>query len=141
MPPQPRLTPATKAVITKNTDRANIAMVPLAADDLSVRIVQGEREPTMRGWVFDTSTSMRAVPTPYFRRSGKGPIHTLYVIAPIPAGKKSPVEKVEPANVAGAIISASISFGANAAYGQGIDKVWLDPDGSVHLQRAGRDVK
>jgi hypothetical protein len=59
----------------------------------------------------------------------------LYVIVPMPTGRKSPVMKVEPANVPGAQVSANISFGDGAVYGSGTDKVWLDASGAVHIQR------
>ena len=88
--------PATKAVATQNPDGANLNILPLVTPDLNVRIITGQMQPFVQGWLPETKT-MRdagARPCAYFTRQGTGPVHFLYVFSPCPAGGASPVVSV-----------------------------------------------
>lgn len=135
--PDARMDPASKRITTINPDRPTVAIVPLPVDGLDVSIVKGETQPTYRGWIANDTLELQAVPTPYYTRRAKGPVHTLYVFAPVPAGKTCPIARVEPGGVAGAAISARIVFAEHAVYGQGTDEISLMADGEVVARRAG----
>jgi hypothetical protein len=125
-----------KSVTTTNQERANIAIIPLASRELNLRIVSGQKEPEMLGWIADSAYKMRAVPTAYYSIKGKGPVHFLYAFAPMPAGKSSPIARIEPAEVNDASIAAKIIFVDGAVYGRGSDEIVLKQNGTVELKRA-----
>ena len=130
----------TKRVTTTGVDRPTLAIVPLPAEGLDVRIVKDQTEPGLLGWIANDTMELQPVPTALFKRQAKGAVHTLYVLAPAPPKADSPVVRVEPADVAGAVCAASIVFGERSAYGRGTDKVYLTGDGRVVLQRGGKPL-
>ena len=85
----------------------------------------------MLGWIADSAYQMRAVPTAYYSIKGKGPVHFLYVFAPMPAGKPSPITRIEPVDVNDASIAAKIVF----AGGDMADQVALMRNGTVQMKR------
>jgi hypothetical protein len=129
---QAQIDAETSAVATTDEQRANIVVLPLAAPDLSVRIVQGQKEPELQGWISDHGYELRAVPTAIFTRHCAGPVHTMYVFAPVPPGGSSPVVSVT-ASRAG----KKSSLGADITLPNGkIDHLELRQNGSLELERA-----
>src|SRR5262249_5402799 len=57
---------ATKSVTTTDSDKANVAIVPIASGDFDVRVVKGQSEPEMLGWIATSAYQMKAVPTVYY---------------------------------------------------------------------------
>jgi hypothetical protein len=123
---------ATCSVSTADQQRAKLAIRPLKTDDLAVRVVKGQTEPEMQGWISDHTFDQRPVPTAIFTRKSAGPVHLLYVFAPAPAGKPFPVTSVTPAaTTATSLISASITL-----HGGGSDNLQLLKDGTLLLNRS-----
>ncbi len=89
------------AVVTKNKKSSNIAILPLPTGDLDVKVVAGQEEPVLRGWIIahGTERKVRPIPVAVFKKKGSGTTHFLYVFYPIQAEEKLPVKSVEPLTV------------------------------------------
>jgi hypothetical protein len=119
-------------VTTADPKRASLTIHPLKSDDLSVRIVKGQTEPEMQGWISDHTYDQRAVPTASFTKKSPGPIHLLYIFAPAPPGQPSPVRSVTPADQKeSSLVSATITLHDGTS-----DSLSLLKDGSLLLNRA-----
>jgi len=90
---------AAKSVRTTDTAGANLTIIPLADDGLDVRIVSGQKEPVVQGWIRSGTYDCRPIPTPIFERRQSGPAGFAYVFYPLPEGAKCPVVAVEPLEV------------------------------------------
>jgi len=69
--------PGTKSVRTVCPGKANLLLLPLAAGDLSVKIVKGQEDP-VQGWI---PSRKRPIPTAIYRRETECPatfVHVLY---------------------------------------------------------------
>jgi hypothetical protein len=77
-------------VITQNAD-ANVAVVPMSDDRLTVRVVKGLDDP-VQGWA---NSPWRPVPTAVYSLAGKATTYLAYAICPTPAEKKVPVVSVK----------------------------------------------
>jgi len=108
-----------KSVTTTNADSSNLSVFGICCGNaasaqrptsdqgsipaaypvsLSVRIVSGQEEPVVQGWMPAGSTSVykvRPIPTPIFEKEAAGPTAFAYVIYPTPKGGKCPVERVD----------------------------------------------
>jgi hypothetical protein len=123
---------ATCAVKTGDPKRASLAILPLNTDGLSVRIVKGQTEPTMQGWISNATYDQRAVPTAIFTKKAVGPVHLLYVFSPAPVGQLSPVVSVTPALATDmSVVSSTIKLRSGDS-----DNLMLLKDGSVTLNRS-----
>lgn len=100
----------TKSVVSQVDSRANLAILPLATPDLEIRIVKGQTEPVMQGWIPDYSRPAAKLPRPvaYYTRKAAGAVHFLYVFAPIAPGEPCPVTAVQPAAVPGTALAATV---------------------------------
>lgn len=87
---------AAKSVHTTDARGANLSIIPLADDKLSVRIVSGQKEPYVQGWIRDGGYTCKPIPTPVFTREQAGPASMAYVFYPTPEGSKCPIAAVEP---------------------------------------------
>lgn len=90
---------ASKSVRTTDAKGANLTILPLADDGLSVRIVSGQKEPIVQGWIRDGAYTCRPIPTPIFSREQSGPSSFAYVFYPTPEGGKCPVVGVDALDV------------------------------------------
>lgn len=126
----------TARVTTTGRERATLAIIPLPAPDLTVKIIKGQTEPELLGWIGNDTLDLVPVPTAYYTRRAKGPVHTLYVLAPAPPGKASPIDRVEPGTTTNAAVSAKIVFAKDAVYGRGADEVAMTAEGEVVARRA-----
>ncbi len=89
---------ASLRVDTLNTDAANLALVPVARDGLSLRIVKGQEDPVL-GWV--PRERHRAIPTAVYEKTGVPPQVFVTLLFPYPAGDPPVVEaELLDANVA-----------------------------------------
>ncbi len=77
------LDPATLAVQTTNADQANLALIPVDRDGLTVRIVKGQEDP-VQGWA--PMASHRAVPTPIYEKRGSCPQTFVTLLVPCGPG-------------------------------------------------------
>jgi hypothetical protein len=92
-----RVDAATCAVSAADPGRAGLTILPLKTDDLTVRIVKGQTDPEMQGWISDHTYDQRPVPTAVFTKKSTGPIHLLYVFVPTPPARACPVASVSAA--------------------------------------------
>ncbi|MFZ2642297.1 MAG: heparinase II/III family protein [Verrucomicrobiia bacterium] len=111
----------TKTVRTDNTD-ANLAVVPLAGDGLSVQIVKGKEDEPVQGWA---GHPWRAIPTAIYAKSGKGVVTFLFVLAPSAKGAQASIRRVERA-------------GADAA--TPVARIVFTDDHSLELSQSGTEV-
>lgn len=87
---------ASLSVHTSDADSANLAIVPLRSDGLSVRVVSGQEEPVVQGWMPERPYKVRPIPTPIFARECPGDTTFLYAFYPTPQGVRCPIERIEP---------------------------------------------
>lgn len=84
------------AVRTTNEGSANLWILPLPVEGLSVRIVKGEEDP-VQGWA---NHPWRPVPTAIYSVKGEGTRKMLFVLFPLPPGRdEPPVKYVKPLTV------------------------------------------
>jgi hypothetical protein len=124
----------TYAVTTADPERAKLTILPLKTDGLSVRLVKGQTEPGMQGWISDHTFDQRPVPTAIFTKKSAGPVHLLYVFAPAAAGQPFPLVSVTP----GAPPDASAVSAVITLRDGGADNLLLLKDGSLRLTRSNR---
>lgn len=125
---------AARSVATQRPGEANLGIFPLVSGDLSVRIISGQEEPALQGWLPREHGRTGAFPRPTacFTRRGRGVVHFLYVFAPARPGEKVPVRSVSAGDAQGAAISATIAFGDR------VDVVTLDADSVLRFEGEGR---
>lgn len=101
-----------RSVVTQNAKGAQLGIFPLPTPELQVRIIQGQEQPFVQGWLPREHALTGAFPRPcvYFTQKGKGTVRFLYVFAPAPEGHPVPVLIVTPGQAEGAQISADIAF-------------------------------
>ena len=103
----------TKAVTTTHATGGNVAIVPLNPGDVSVRIVKGQTEPVVQGWVpTGRHNVLRPIPTAIFTRAGAGPTLMAYAVVPFDGREGSAVPKAAPLATKGAApsLAALLSF-------------------------------
>ena len=84
------------AVTGRKEDSAVLSIVPLNKG-CSVKIVTGQENPKVQGWVHDEKCStygVRPVATPVFRREAEGQWVEPYLLYPLMAGEECPVASV-----------------------------------------------
>jgi hypothetical protein len=129
--PEVTVDEATRSVVTRNPDGANLGIFPVVSDGLTVRVVSGQEEPVLQGWLprehGRTGASPR--PTPHFARRARGPVHFAYVFAPARPGEEVAVKSIEPAAVPGAMLAFDVRDAAGA------HRFVLGADGNVTFRR------
>ena len=105
----------TKSVTTTDEKGANLTIFPMSDDGLNVRVVSGQKEPIVQGWMPDKGYTCRPIPTPVFEKQQAGDTVMAYVLYPTPQGKTCPVSKVTPVAVTGCdgAVAMAIEFGGN----------------------------
>lgn len=91
---------ATKRVLSRNEDAANLAIIPARPENLEVEIIKGQEKPFVQGWVPAGGYRVRPIPTPVFKRTGAGVTYFVYVFYPLPKGTSLPVASVDPIDLA-----------------------------------------
>ena len=86
--------PNTKAVVTENSNSANLVLWPVGINGLSTEIVKGIEEEPVQGWVMSW-TKREAVPTALFRWKAKGISQLVTIVYPIPANAEVPILRVK----------------------------------------------
>lgn len=101
--------PETLAVTTRRSG-PQLAIIPLKQPGLQVRIVSGQTEPVLQGWLPRAHGRTGADPRPCVCCSLKvpGPAHLMYVFAPHPGNVPCPISRVSAAEVSGALVGARI---------------------------------
>lgn len=86
---------ATQTVTTRGAG-PRLAIIPLGADAMTARIVSGQTEPFVQGWLPKLHGRTGADPRPcvYYSVRKRGRTHMLYVFAPAPAAGAFPVTEV-----------------------------------------------
>ncbi len=92
---------AAKSVTTTDERGANLTIVPMADTGLNVRIVSGQKEPIVQGWMPAGGYTCRPIPTPIFEKEQAGDTTMAYVLYPTPQGTTCPIGKVTPVAVKG----------------------------------------
>lgn len=141
---------ASKIVRTTDAAAANLTIIPLVDDGLAVRIVSGQKEPVVQGWIRSGAYDCRPIPTPIFEREQSGPTSFAYVFYPTPEGAKCPVVALEPleAKAEGRVLAMAIRFdNGRTDYFVQADKPGktrfgdFETDGLVtYVRTQGRDV-
>jgi hypothetical protein len=86
------------AVHTQTDETANLALLPAAADGLSVALVAGQELPELQGWmaIKDHQQGQYApTPTALYELAFSTPLRLVTVLYPTPAGEACPVQAVE----------------------------------------------
>ena len=127
-----RVDAVTSTIRTADPGRAGITILPLSTSDLSVRMVKGQTDPEMQGWISDDAFGQRAVPTAMITRKTSGTVHLVYVFAPAASRQSCPVTglSAEPSDDQSAV-SAMIRMKDG-----GSDRLALTNDGIVRLRRS-----
>ncbi|MBN2307608.1 MAG: hypothetical protein JXR94_01475, partial [Candidatus Hydrogenedentes bacterium] len=109
-------------VCTQDEGGPNLGLFALAAEGLSLTVVEGQEEPVIQGWIpldDSTLTGVRPIPTPVFAAERAGVAHALYVLYPVAEGPV-PAVAVTPWSVPGAApedgASAGIAFAGGPRY-------------------------
>lgn len=83
------------AVCTTNKESSNLCIIPLADGDLGVRIVSGQEQPVVQGWLPAGGYTVRPIPTAIFEKKTAGRTSFVYVLYPVAAGAQCPVKQIE----------------------------------------------
>ena len=89
----------TNRIDTADKD-SNLAIIPL---DLSAKVVSGQEQPIVQGWIIQSGYTMRPLPTAVFTKEASGPTAMAYVLYPTAAGSERPITKIEALPVKGAV--------------------------------------
>jgi hypothetical protein len=124
--------PQTHAVRTLS-ESTNLAIFPVARDELNVEVVTGQKHPVYQGWEADeNSLKLLPIPTPIFSQRCAGLAKFLYVFSPAKAGSAGPVKSVKPAVVDGAVMAANLDL-----TGGGTARAALMKNGVILFTQAG----
>ena len=84
-------------VVGADPDVANLAIVPLRREGLTVDIIKGQTEPEVQGWVANSTRDedVSPVPTPIYHRQAVGQWLEPWLLYPLRANEKSPVSAIE----------------------------------------------
>ena len=80
---------------TTNAGDANLAIVQLWSEGMSVEVISGQEHPVVQGWLRQGEYGVRPIPTPTFRQRKSGTATFAYVFFPIPVDGICPIESVE----------------------------------------------
>jgi len=91
---------------------ANLAILPVMVAGLQARIVSGQTEPALQGWLPRAHGRTGADPRPcaYYSVKARGAVRFLYVFAPSAQGRACPIASVAPRSVPGAVAAAQITL-------------------------------
>lgn len=103
---------SSNTVTTTDTDTANLSIVPMASDGLSVEIVKGKEEDPVQGWANDP---WRPVPTAIYTQKGCGTTWLAYALYPTRPGETSPISSVTSFDSSDDAIGLTVAFGGGAS--------------------------
>jgi hypothetical protein len=84
------------AVVTRNRDASNLTIYPVSSAPVVTRIVAGQEEPTVQGWIPRGGPyECQPIPTALFNAEGSGVTALSYALYPTPKGASSPVEGLD----------------------------------------------
>lgn len=126
-----RVDSATHSVVTVR-DGPNLTILPLATDGLQVRIITGQMEPFVQGWLPKRHGLTGADPRPcvYYSVKARGRTDIVYVFAPSKAGKPSPVRALSRLHDPKAKVAATIHLASGGSH-----TFQLMPDGTYRFGR------
>lgn len=103
---------ASGASHTTDADGANLTIRPARDSSLSVKIITGQEEPFVQGWIRLKDYECRPIPTAAYEKEQAGVTRMAYVFYPTPEGAKCPVRSVEYIPVQGGEgVALAIDFG------------------------------
>jgi len=97
---------ASKTVVTTDSDVANLAIVPMANDALSVEIVKGQDDP-VQGWA---NRPWRPVPTAVYTQKGGGTTWLAYALYPTRPGQISSISSVTSFNTSDSALGLTVQL-------------------------------
>ena len=78
--------------VTGTSGEAQLAIIPLDPEGLSIEIVEGQTEPVVQGWIpTGRHDELRPIPTPTYHAEGAGTVVMAYALVPGEAGAELPV--------------------------------------------------
>ena len=83
------------AVRTDDPDQPNLAIVPLGYRPVETRVICGQEDPEVQGWVHLKDYGCDPVATPVFQFSAGGQCVMPYLFYPLKAGESLPVQSVK----------------------------------------------
>lgn len=116
----------TLSVRTDNTGDANLVVVPLQGEGLSVTIVQGQEDEPVQGWA---SGPWRAIPTAIYHKAGAGAVEFHFALEPLRKNASPTVRRLEKTGTGLRILFVD---------GHKLDAVFSDKGDSVTLKDSGR---
>lgn len=92
-----------RQVLTKNgPGQSDLDIRALATAPITTRIVSGQEEPTVQGWIPRGGPyQCEPIPTAIFKTTGHGAIAMTYILYPVKPGEESPIIHVEHIPIAG----------------------------------------
>ncbi len=110
----------TKTVTTTHPTGGNVAIVPLNAGDVAVRIVKGQTLPAVQGWLpTGKHNVLRPIPTAIFKRTGAGTTLMAYALVPFEGNAAAALPRVEPIACEG----AAPALAARLRFGDGVEHI------------------
>jgi len=90
--------PATQTLVTTDSGKANLAVVPLLVSNMQVRAASGQEQPEILGWNFRSYAKPELIPatTLLHTLTGSGSHLILTLLVPLRPGEANPIAKVEP---------------------------------------------
>jgi hypothetical protein len=129
--------PATDAVVTADAGLANLAIIPLKREGLSVKTASAQEEPEILGWNHRKDMTPQLLPatTVIHLRKGEGKQQFLTLLLPLRPGENNPVSSV----IAGdpAIVTLADKREFTISTNDGITIAERLPDGSAGRSWAG----
>ncbi|MGQ9730292.1 MAG: heparinase II/III family protein [Candidatus Zipacnadales bacterium] len=120
----------TLIVQTTEPDSANLALVPLDREGLTVSILKGQEDP-VQGWI--PRERHRPVATPIYQKTGSCPQLFITLLVPYPAGEQP--------NIAAELLDVDVprheALGIRVSYREGTDTLLYSFEGSRALQGDG----
>lgn len=103
----------TNLVLTKNYQSANLAIIPVIDENLSVKIIRGQKEPFLQGWMpinENDNYRVRPLPTAVFKKTDKGTSFFVYVFYPLQKEEVLPVNSVKLVDFCSDKIQVKVTF-------------------------------
>ena len=128
---------ATGLVVSTVEPGPNVQLVACGPESLKLKVVQGQTEPELQGWVEGNFTNLRPVPTAVYEWEGAGVCRVTTVIYPTPAGERSPVTAVKQLPVTGPDGKAVAATAVEISFADGSRDVYLKADPGAGQCRFG----
>lgn len=103
-------------VVSKETDKATLMIIPLKQKELSAEVVSGQETPEYQGWEHITDYKVRPVATTTYKRQAKGEWVEPYLFIPNRPGAKTPTATVKKTGENRFVIILSNGKSLNVSY-------------------------